>query len=76
MKNHIYTRLADITTEDLLMLRAVWNRLIADRTRAPRHDYVGKCAIRATLILEGRGALDQPPPHPNKPIRRTTQRRT
>lgn len=73
MKNNIYNRLADITTEDLLLLRAVWNRLITDRARVPRHDYVGKCAMRATLILEGRVALDQPPPHPTKPIRRTSR---
>lgn len=75
MKNNIYNRLSEIATEDLLFMRAIWTRLIEDRARTPRHDYVGKCALRATLILEGRGALTPPLPH-TKPIRRTPQRRS
>lgn len=73
MKNNIYDRLSEIATEDLLLLRAVWTRLMDDRARSPRHDYVGKCVLRATLILEKRGALLQPIPH-TKPIRRPQRR--
>lgn len=73
MKNNIYNRLSEIATEDLFFLRAVWTRLIDDRMRTPKHDYVGKCALRATLILEKRGALTPPLPH-IKPIRASRRR--
>ncbi len=73
MKTNIYDRISSLATEDLMLLLRIWNRLIADRTQTPRHDYRGKCVLRATLVLEARGALLVPPPHRNT-IRRKVKR--
>jgi hypothetical protein len=66
MKQSIYDRIPQIETCDLNDLIRFWTRLCNDRPRLPRHDYWGKCIIRAVHVLEERGAL----PHPKKPIRR------
>jgi len=61
MKTSIYDRIPSTATEDLLRLRSVWAMRIEMRKTAPRrHDYIGKCFIRATLVLEERGALPCP----------------
>jgi len=76
MKTNIYDRIPNIATEDLSLLLRIWNRLLMDRVKMPRHDYHGKCVLRATLILEARGALAAPPPHSNTIRTRKTPRRS
>lgn len=57
MKISIYDRLDGATTEQLLLLRALWIGMVERREKIPRHDYHGKCIIRCTQILEKRGVL-------------------
>lgn len=55
MKTSIYDRIPEIPTDDLKRLVKLWAGMIERRDRSPRHDYHGRCLLRATLELERRG---------------------
>jgi hypothetical protein len=55
-KMNIYDRIPSTPTADLAALKRLWTMLIAQREGTPKHDYHGKCLMRATLELERRGA--------------------
>lgn len=61
MKDTLYNRLQSLKTPELLDVRRVLEIRIEEQRTNPRHDYLGKCLIKATMELEKRGAL----PHRN-----------
>jgi len=58
MKTSIYNRISEIATPELAALRGLWAGLCADRPTPRRHDYWGKCLLRASLELEQRARPD------------------
>lgn len=69
MKTSIYDRIPVINTEDLQLLLPFWTRSIENRETTPKHDYHGKCLMRATLELEKRKKSQTTPPF--LPLRET-----
>lgn len=67
MKNNIYDRIPMIATDDLIALQGLWTQICLSRPAPRRHDYHGKCLIRATLELESRAKNHLPT---EKPIRK------
>lgn len=61
MKTSVYDRIPTSSTGDLMSMRRMLIIRYEQRDHTPRrHDYLGKCLIRATQVLESRGVLPLP----------------